>query len=97
MSNSKQSQLRSRFPFAVILGTNEIASAVAVLLRGSGYSVVLSHDPYPPVIRRKMAFHDVLFDEQITLGGFTAVRADTGVELRQSLSHEPNIIVTPLG
>jgi len=41
---------------AVILGTDEIASAVAVNLYRSGYCVVLSHDPLPPVIRRKMAF-----------------------------------------
>jgi len=96
MSNSKHTQLRSRFPLAVVLGTNEIASAVAVSLRGAGYSVVLSHDPYPPVIRRKMAFHDVLFDEPVTLGGLSAVRADTGIELRQSLAQEPNIVVTRL-
>jgi hypothetical protein len=51
------------YPFAVILGTNEIASAVAVYLHRAGYRVVLSHDPVPPVIRRKMAFHDALFDE----------------------------------
>jgi xanthine dehydrogenase accessory factor len=83
--------------FAVILGTNEIASAVAVLLRGGGYGVVLSHDPLPPVIRRKMAFHDALFDDAVSVAGIAAQRADTGLEIRAGLGHIPGVVVTELG
>jgi xanthine dehydrogenase accessory factor len=83
--------------FAVILGTNEIASAVAVLLRRGGYAVVLSHDPSPPVIRRKMAFHDALFDDAVSVAGIVAQRADTGLEIRTSLGRTPGVVVTELG
>lgn len=48
-------------PCAVILGTNEIVSAVAVFLHHAGWAVLLSHDPSPPVSRQGMAFHDALY------------------------------------
>jgi hypothetical protein len=82
---------------AVILGTNEIASAIAVLLRRRGYGVVLSHDPLPPVIRRKMAFHDALFDDAVSVAGVVAQRADTGLAIRASFGKAPGVIVTELG
>jgi len=81
----------------VILGTNEIASAVAVHLHREGFSVVLSHDPLPPVIRRKMAFHDALFDDAVTVGGITAERADTSLEIRTGLGRAAGVIITELG
>ncbi|HTV32222.1 MAG TPA: xanthine dehydrogenase [Methylocella sp.] len=87
----------TRAPFAVILGTNEIASAVAVSLHRAGACVVLSHDPMPPVIRRKMAFHDCLYDEPATLGGVPARRADTGLEILSSLRTPQDVLVTELG
>lgn len=83
--------------FAVILGTNEIASAVAVLLRKGGYGVVLSNDTLPPVIRRKMAFHDALFDDAVSVAGITAQRADSGFEIRAGLGRAPGVLVTELG
>lgn len=91
--------MRSNSPnrFAVILGTNEIASAVAVLLHRGGYGVVLSHDPLPPVIRRKMAFHDALFDDAVSVAGVAAQRADSGLEIRASLGRVPGVLVTELG
>jgi len=82
---------------AVVLGTNEIASAIAVHLHRDRFGVVLSHDPAPPVIRRKMAFHDVLFDEAVTLDGVTARRADTGIEIRSLLRTGCAVIITELG
>jgi len=85
------------FRFAVILGTNEIASAVAVRLHRDGYRVVLSHDPLPPVIRRKMAFHDALFDDAVTVEGITAKHADTGLEIRTSLAQGSGVTITELG
>lgn len=97
--NEKCLKMRPASPdrFAVILGTNEIASAVAVLLRRSGYGVVLSHDPLPPVIRRKMAFHDALFEDAVSVAGVVAQRADTGLEIRASACRVPGVIVTELG
>jgi xanthine dehydrogenase accessory factor len=83
--------------FAVILGTNEIASAVAVLLHRGGYQVVLSHDPLPPVIRRKMAFHDALFDDAVSVAGIPAQRADIGFEIRAGFGRVPGVVITELG
>jgi xanthine dehydrogenase accessory factor len=83
--------------FAVILGTNEIASAVAVQLHRNGYRTVLSHDPQPPVMRRKMAFHDALYDDGIAVEGIAARRADSGFEIRTSLADASRVIVTELG
>jgi xanthine dehydrogenase accessory factor len=98
MSNSGQAdRRRPPHPFAVILGTNEIASAIAVHLHRGGYGVALSHDPLPPVIRRKMAFHDALFDDAVTLDGIAAERADTGLEIRAGLGRGPHVIITELG
>jgi hypothetical protein len=85
------------FRFAVILGTNEIASAVAVCLHRAGFRVVLSHDPLPPVIRRKMAFHDALFDDAVSVEGIAARRADTGLEIRTSLAQRSGVTITELG
>jgi hypothetical protein len=82
---------------AVILGTNEIASAIAVHLHHDRYGVVLSHDPAPPVIRRKMAFHDALFDDAVTVDGVAARRADTGIEIRSLLRTDNAVIITELG
>ncbi|MDB5655385.1 MAG: xanthine dehydrogenase [Tardiphaga sp.] len=85
------------FQFAVILGTNEIASAVAVQLHRRGFRVVLSHDTLPPVIRRKMAFHDALYDDAVTVEGITAMRADTGLQICSGLRQAPGVIITELG
>ena len=82
---------------AAILGTNEIASAIAVDLRRAGYGVVLSHDPHPVVIRRKMAFHDALYDDGVSLDGIAAERADTGFEIRNRVGASGGVLVTELG
>ena len=87
---------RHRRPLAVVLGTNEIASAVAVLLRRQGYSVVLSHDPDPPVMRRAMAFHDALYDDRCVLETVVGRRAETWPELVQVLAAPNTVAVTRL-
>lgn len=82
---------------AVILGTSEIASAIAVHLHRDRYGVVLSHDPAaPPVIRRKMAFYDALFDDAVIVEGVAARRADTGSEIRALMGGDA-VIITELG
>src|SRR5262245_34279985 len=83
--------------FAVILGTNEIASAIGIQLMRAGYCVVLSHDPDPPVIRRKMAFHDALFTDAALLEDIVAERVDDGMQVHQALRRPPRILVTWLG
>lgn len=90
---------RRGLPFrcAVILGTNEIASAVAVQLHRRGYRVILSHDPHPPVIRRKMAFHDALFGDEIAIDGVLAERVDTSIEVRARLGQTDGVLITELG
>jgi hypothetical protein len=87
---------RHRF-FAVILGINEIASATAVRLYQQGYFVVLSHDPYPPVIRRRMAFHDALFDDGPVLDGVSARRADGLRDLLHLQRDRQHVAVTEMG
>ena len=69
-------------PLAVVLGTDEIASAVAVRLHQSGHGVVMCHDPDRPVIRRGMAFHDVLWGEMVTLDGVAGVPLECAIEMR---------------
>jgi hypothetical protein len=83
--------------FAVILGTNEIASAIGIQLMRAGYCVVLSHDPDPPVIRRKMAFHDALYTDTAQLEDVVAERVDDGMQVYRALSRPPQIMVTWLG
>jgi hypothetical protein len=82
--------------FVIVLGTNEIASAVAVRLTQEGFCVALSHDPYPPVIRRGMAFHDALFDDYIEVDGVVGRRAESAIEIVQALSEPGLVAVTPL-
>lgn len=84
-------------PFSVILGTNEIASAIGVHLHRIGHGIVLSHDPQPPVIRRKMAFHDVLFDDTATIEHVSASRVETGPEIRTQIGRSSGVLVTKLG
>jgi hypothetical protein len=72
---SRTTRLAQPPPFAVILGTNEIASATAVFLLRQGYVVVLSNDPSCPVLRRKMAFHDALYDDEVDVSGVRALRS----------------------
>lgn len=89
---------RRRGPaFAVILGTNEIASAVAVQLHRSGYGVVLSHDPMPPVIRRKMAFHDALYEDLVEVDGVFATLADSSMAIRAAIARRDGVTITNLG
>jgi xanthine dehydrogenase accessory factor len=82
---------------AVILGINEIASAIAVQLAHLGYCVVLSHDPDPPVLRRKMAFHDALFADNAQIEDIVAERVDDGMQVYKALRRPSHVFVTALG
>jgi xanthine dehydrogenase accessory factor len=83
-------------PYAIILGTNEIASAIAVRLCWERFRVVLSHDPFPPVIRRGMAFHDALFDDRIAVDGVVGMRAEGALEIIDAFALRGRVAVTHL-
>ena len=86
----------SQLPLAVVLGTNEIASAVAINLTTAGYSTILSHDPFPPVMRRAMAFHDALFGDRAVVERVEGERAETAMEIAAVLAKPSYVAVTPL-
>jgi hypothetical protein len=86
-----------RAAFAVILGTNEIASAIAVYMHRSGWCTLLSHDPFPPVIRRRMAFHDTIFGDKTDVDGLPGVPAETTFEAAMLLTAGDCVVVTRLG
>ena len=79
--NTSCGSCRSR-PIAVILGLDEIASAIAVRVHEAGYSVVMSHDAARPVIRRGMAFINSLYDDPIVLGGLPGIAVHNALEAR---------------
>ncbi|WP_298428316.1 xanthine dehydrogenase [Rhodoblastus sp.] len=83
-------------PLAVVLGTNEVATAVAVKLRRARFSVILSHDLAAPVIRRGMAFHDALFDDDLVIQGVMARRAENALEIADAAALRHCVAVTPL-
>lgn len=82
---------------AVVLGTNETASAVTVFLHRAACQVVLSQDDDHPVLRRKMSFYDALFGEPAQLEQVRAERADNGVQIANALRHSGLVQVTWLG
>jgi len=81
-------------PLALVLGTNEIASAIAMKLTEACFAVVMSHDPFPPVIRRGMAFYDCLFGEPCNVEGVVGERADTIVEIVRTHADPRKVAVT---
>lgn len=85
-----------RRSLAIVLGTNEIASAVAARLAREGYCVVMSHDPTFPVLRRGMSFHDALFDDRAELGGVVGRRAETALDLLRLFDQRGCVAVTRL-
>ncbi|MGA7807992.1 xanthine dehydrogenase [Bradyrhizobium sp.] len=87
---------RAPRPFTLVLGTNEIASAIATKLTGAAFAVVMSHDVFPPVIRRGMAFHDTLFGEFCDLEGIAGERADSMAEIARIHAEPHKVAVTEL-
>ncbi len=82
---------------AVVLGANEIASAIAVFLTRFGRAVALAHDPLAPVIWRGMAFHDALYDDAPLIEAVAAARIDSASELLEIGRREDCVAVTSLG
>lgn len=85
-----------RAPVAVVLGTNDIASAVAHRLFHAGYGVVLSRDAGQPVLRRSMAFDDALVTGFSELEGLAGRPAETLVEVLRGFTERAGVMVTAL-
>jgi hypothetical protein len=82
--------------FCVVLGTNEIASAVAARLAKARFAVVMSHDAFPPTIRRGMAFHDALYGDRARVDGVDGCRAETLLELAASAGRDKSVALTTM-
>lgn len=85
-----------RVPIAVVLGTNDVASAVARALFLDGYGVVLSRDPAQPVLRRTMAYDDALISGAASLEGVEARAAESLVDILNACTDRKIICVTVL-
>lgn len=86
-----------RPPIAIVLGTNDIASAVAVSVHRARRAVILAHDCDPPAIRRTLAFHDVLYGEAKSIEGIGAQRCDRITEIPSVLAQQDQVAITRMG
>jgi hypothetical protein len=82
---------------AIVLGTNDVASAIAVRLYQAGWAVVAADRLDAPAARRGMAFHDALFGDFIELDGVGPVPAETTLAVMKGLARRAGVVVTPLG
>jgi hypothetical protein len=89
---------RSRpFEAAVVLGTDDVASAVAYRLHGMGLPVLAVRDPTTPVLRRDMAFDDAVEAGAAILGGVRGRAADSLIDILDMWRDaDPAIPVTAL-
>lgn len=85
-----------RAPLAVVLGTNDVASAVGRALFLKGHGVVLSRDPAQPVLRRTMAYDDALLAGCASLAGVDARAAGSLLEILNACTDRSAICVTML-
>lgn len=81
---------------AVVLGGDEIASAIAVLLAKRGWVTVLSHNPREPVLKRSMAFYDTLFGDAVVLEGIVGKLVTSSLEIHRGDWRPSAVAVTPL-
>jgi len=80
----------------VVLGTDEVASAVAHALFLGGWPVVMARDAKIPVLRRRMAFDDALEQGEMDLAGVRARGADTMLGVIQLLQSADVVPVTDI-
>jgi xanthine dehydrogenase accessory factor len=67
----------------LVRGTNDVGSAVAVVLVKAGFRVALHDEPFPTTTRRGMALADAVFDGSALLEGVCARRIATLSELER--------------
>lgn len=87
---------RSLVPLTIILGLNEIASAVAVAMHGAGFGVIMSDDPNPPVIRRGMAYFDALYGDEVSISAVSAASASDTLSAAALARERTRVVVTRL-
>ena len=80
----------------VVLGTDDIASAVAHALFVAGSTVVMARDATVPVLRRRMAFDDALEHGETELAGVRARGAGTMLAVVQLLHSADVVPVTDI-
>lgn len=85
-----------RVPIAVVLGTNDVASAVGRALFLAGHGVVLSRDPAQPVLRRTMAYDAALDSGAAELDGVAARPAESLVDILNACTGRQALCVTAL-
>jgi xanthine dehydrogenase accessory factor len=68
-----------------------------VHLVAGGYSVILGHDTFPPVIRRAMAFHDALFGDRAAIEEIEGEQADTAAEIAVVLRKPGHVVYRYVG
>ncbi len=83
-------------PVACVLGTGDIASAIARSLFLAGWSVVLLRDTAVPVLRRGMSFDDALEDGTAELDGVAAVAALSAESLPELMLARRGVVVSNL-
>ena len=83
-------------PRILVLGSGDVASAVAHLLFVAGYPVFMQDSAQPSATRRKMAFTDAMFDGFAILEGVSARRADSLSDLQTLLAAGSLIPLTAL-
>jgi hypothetical protein len=81
---------------AIVLGTGDIASAIAVSLFDLGWSLLLLRDPAVPVLRRGMAFDDALEDGSAELEGVKGMLAATPVDVWPLLRARQGVVLANL-
>lgn len=83
-------------PYGVVLGTDDIASAIAVFLHRAGWRVAMAHDADAPVLKRGMAFYDTAFGDPTEVDGIKGQHGATSAEIRNILDAGGAVTVTPL-
>lgn len=96
MHSQQTSRTFPRGTVSIVMGLNEIASAIAVSLHRAGHAVVMHHDPALPVIRRGMAFYDAAFACPATVAGISAVSTCTLADARRAVTSRNNVVVSRL-
>jgi xanthine dehydrogenase accessory factor len=77
----------------VVLGGNDVASAIAHRLHSARYPVLIVESPQPLTVRRGMAYASAIYDGKVTLDGVTAQHARTPADAEALLRRHAAIPV----
>jgi xanthine dehydrogenase accessory factor len=75
----------TEYRVVLVLGGNDIGSAVAHRLFTAGYAVAILEAPQPLTVRRGMAYAQAIYDGAVTLEGVTAQRVGTPDEVADAI------------